>query len=121
MTYVKSIVYSNLTGATPFQNARNTSTGRNRNTFRTGLVLCKLKGPKNKILILFREKIKYPCTSRITYLQWLKETYRQLPRFLKERGVDFKKTLHYPPGFFAPGGFLSANLLPKYTPIAFIT
>jgi REP element-mobilizing transposase RayT len=59
--------------------------------------------------------------TRILYLKWLKEAYQKLPRFLKERGIDFKKTFHYPPGFFAPGGFLSANLLPKYTPIAFIT
>ncbi len=59
--------------------------------------------------------------TRILYLKWLKETYKQLPRFLKERGVDFKKTLHYPPGFFSPGGFLSASLLPMHTPIEFLT
>jgi hypothetical protein len=69
-----------------------------------------------RMLCLAADKMK-----RILYLQWLKETYRQLPRFLKERGVDFKKTLHYPPGFFAPGGFLSASLLPMHTPIEFIT
>jgi REP element-mobilizing transposase RayT len=69
-----------------------------------------------RMLCLAADKMK-----RILYLQWLKETYQQLPRFLKERGIDFKKTLHYPPGFFAPGGFLSANLLPMHTPIAFIT
>jgi hypothetical protein len=48
--------------------------------------------------------------TRVLYLKWLKETYKDLPRFLKAHGVDFKKSLHYPPGFFAPGGFLSANL-----------
>jgi REP element-mobilizing transposase RayT len=69
-----------------------------------------------RMLCLAADKMK-----RILYLKWLKETYRQLPRFLKERGIDFIKTLHYPPGFFAPGGFLSASLLPMHTPIEFIT
>jgi REP element-mobilizing transposase RayT len=69
-----------------------------------------------KMLCLASDKMK-----RILYLKWLKEMYRQLPRFLKENGIDYLKTLHYPPGFFAPGGFLSANLLPIETPIASIT
>jgi len=69
-----------------------------------------------RMLCLASDKMK-----RVLYLEWLKETYRKLPCFLKQCGVDFQKTLHYPPGFFAPGGFLSANLLPIYTPIAHIT
>lgn len=67
----------------------------------------------NKMLCLATEKLK-----RISYLEWIKEYCKKLPRF---SNIDLKKSLHYPPGFFAPGGFLSANLLPEHTPIAFLT
>ncbi len=58
---------------------------------------------------------------RATFIRWIKDMQKELPRFLKQKGIDYQKTLHYPPGFFAPGGFLSASILPMFTPIPFIT
>lgn len=68
-----------------------------------------------RMLCLAAEK-----TTRIIYLEWIKNLYKTLPAKLKQKGVSFKKTLHYPPGFFAPGGFLSASIVPEQTPLPYI-
>jgi len=60
-------------------------------------------------------------STRVAFLGWLKNLSKELPRYLKQRGKDYQKTLHYPPGFFAPGGFLSASILPACTPIPIIS
>ena len=54
---------------------------------------------------------------RVKYLGWYKDLCKKLPRFLKKTKEEVISRLsHYPPGFFAPGGFLSSNLIPSQTP-----
>jgi putative transposase len=55
--------------------------------------------------------------TRVKFLKWIKDYLKRLPRFATEKGKVRYRT-HYPPGFFAPGGFLSANLIPELTPIS---
>ena len=56
---------------------------------------------------------------RLVYLKWFYDYCKLLPNFFKKKGEAIYRT-HYPPGFFAPGGFFSANLLPEWTPFASI-
>jgi len=53
--------------------------------------------------------------TRLVYLKWYYEYCKSLPSYFKNRG-DIVHRTHYPPGFFAPGGFLSANILRECTP-----
>jgi REP element-mobilizing transposase RayT len=56
--------------------------------------------------------------TRIAYISWYRNACRELPRFLREKKKDLIYQAHYPPGFFAPGGFLSASLVPFTTPVS---
>jgi hypothetical protein len=47
---------------------------------------------RKRMLCLASDKM-----TRILYLKWLKASYRQLPRFLKQKGMDFMKTLSIHP------------------------
>jgi len=44
---------------------------------------------------------------RIQFLDWYKTQCKNLPRFLKKTKVEVLNRMHYTPGFFSPGGFLS--------------
>jgi len=54
---------------------------------------------------------------RIKFLEWFRGLCKKLPRYLRKSTDEvIYRPSHYPPGFFAPGGFLSANLIPYQTP-----
>jgi len=55
---------------------------------------------------------------RVKFLDWYKTQCKKLPHFLKKVKNDIAQLSHYPPGFFAPGGFLSSNLIPNQTPFS---
>jgi len=55
---------------------------------------------------------------RVKFLDWYKTQCKNLPRFLKKTKDEVLNQMHYPPGFFSPGGFLSSNLIPYLTPFA---
>jgi len=54
--------------------------------------------------------------TRLVYLKWFYEYCKNLRSYLKKKDTPHHRN-HYPPGFFAPGGFLSANILRECTPI----
>lgn len=58
--------------------------------------------------------------TRLVYLKWYYGYCKNLPNFLNKKKGDVVYRTHYPPGFFAPGGFLSANLLREATPLSSI-
>jgi len=53
---------------------------------------------------------------RVKFLDWYKTQCKNLPSFLKKAKEEVMRLIHYPPGFFSPGGFLSSNLIPHLTP-----
>ena len=53
---------------------------------------------------------------RVKFLTWFRDQCKKLPRFLRQASKDLIYPSHYPSGFFAPGGFLSSNLIPQLTP-----
>jgi len=55
---------------------------------------------------------------RVKFLDWYKTQCKKLPKYLRQVKEDLIYYAHYPPGFFAPGGFLSSNLIPFQTPFS---
>jgi REP element-mobilizing transposase RayT len=54
---------------------------------------------------------------RIAFIRWAKNLFAEAPRFLK-RCITSEWLALMPPGLFAPGGALRANLLPQFVPSA---
>lgn len=60
--------------------------------------------------------------TRVKYLEWYYARCKELPSFIKKKsGEALLYIKNYPPGFFSPGGFLSANILPELYPFSFLT
>ena len=58
---------------------------------------------------------------RVKYIGWVKDLYKQLPRYLKKTKDEILDIrIGYPPGFFAPGGRIFANIVPYFTPFPYL-